>query len=138
YQNYVMRVLQSFIIHVGKPFSRKHKRVAKITVSDEAEVRNQIAAFIKGRLSVEYPELTKLVEIEKEISVQKGKRRVIKLGKMDIAISNKVGIEIKVLRSLSELDRLWGQVEKYGEYFEHIIVVLVIPESKVQLRQCET
>lgn len=137
YKNYVMHTLQSFIIHVGKPFSRKHKGIPKITISDEAEVRNQIAAFIKGRLSVEYPELTKLVETEKTILIQTGRRKKEKK-RIDIAISDKVGIEIKVLDKLTEFDRLWGQVAKYGEHFEHIVVVLVIPESKAQLRQSET
>lgn len=45
-------------------------------------------------------------------------------GKIDISVKGrKVGVEIKVLRSISDLDRASGQLDRYANYYDHLILM---------------
>ncbi len=86
------------------------------TVRDEEDFEKQLYQFLRARLGSNV-------------------RRQVPVGdqKIDIAISNEVGIELKIAESRSKLQRLVGQVMDYVDYFDEVIAVVLDVGANVDL-----
>ena|GEM_PF-4509524 len=94
---------------------REFKRIEEpVSARDEADFEKQLLSFLKGKLSEKRPKLLEMLKRQATV----GKYRI------DIAFGSQVGIEIKLPKSTSSLQRLSGQVDVYKDYFKHIIVVI--------------
>ncbi|NJE31169.1 hypothetical protein E3E38_08950 [Thermococcus sp. 18S1] len=78
------------------------------TVRDEEDLEKQLYQFLRARLGSS-------VKRQYPVGDQK----------IDIAIGDSVGIEIKIAESRSRLQRLVGQVLDYVEYFDEVIAVIL-------------
>lgn len=86
------------------------------TVRDEEDFEKQLYQFLKARLG------------------SKVKRQVpVGNQKIDIAIGDKVGIELKIAENRSKLQRLVGQVMDYVDYFDEVIAVVLDVGANVDL-----
>jgi len=86
------------------------------TVRDEEDFEKQLYQFLKARLG------------------SKVKRQVpVGNQKIDIAIGDKVGIELKIAENRSKLQRLVGQVMDYVDHFDEIIAIVLDVGANVDL-----
>ena len=86
------------------------------TVRDEEDFEKQLYQFLRARLGSKV-------------------RRQVPVGdqKIDIAIGNEVGIELKIAESRGKLQRLVGQVMDYVDYFDEVIAVVLDVGANVGL-----
>jgi hypothetical protein len=90
-------------------------RIKKFTSHKTPKTEKDLDNMLVHYLSAFYP------DINTQVAYQNAK--------IDAQISG-VGIEIKFQPSSSELDRLYGQVEKYLKYLEKVIVVIGYEKSR--------
>ncbi len=86
------------------------------TVRDEEDLEKQLYQFLRARLGSN-------VKRQYPVGDQK----------IDIAIGDSVGIEIKIAESRSKLQRLVGQVLDYVEYFDEVIAVILDVGANVDI-----
>lgn len=86
------------------------------TVRDEEDLEKQLYQYLRARLGSQ-------VQRQYPVGDQK----------IDIAIGNRVGIEIKIAESRSRLQRLVGQVLDYVEYFDDVIAVILDVGANVDI-----
>lgn len=86
------------------------------TVRDEEDLEKQLYQFLRARLGSS-------VKRQYPVGDQK----------IDIAIEDSVGIEIKIAESRSKLQRLVGQVLDYVEYFDEVIAVILDVGANVDI-----
>jgi len=90
-------------------------KIRKFVLHKMPKREKELDSMLVHYLSAFYPNITTKLAYEKAtIDAQIGK----------------IGIEIKYQPSASELDRLYGQVEKYLKYLDRIIVVIGYEKSK--------
>ena len=86
------------------------------TVRDEEDFEKQLYQFLRARLGS---------KVRRQVSV--GDQKI------DIAIGNEVGIELKIAESRGKLQRLVGQVMDYVDYFDEVIAVVLDVGANVDL-----
>ena len=86
------------------------------TVRDEEDLEKQLYQFLRARLGSN-------VKRQYQVGDQK----------IDIAVGDSVGIEIKIAESRSKLQRLVGQVLDYVEYFDEVIAVILDVGANVDI-----
>ncbi|CAD5244579.1 hypothetical protein [Thermococcus camini] len=86
------------------------------TVRDEEDLEKQLYQFLRARLGSNV-------------------RRQYQVGdqKIDIAVGDSVGIEIKIAENRSKLQRLVGQVLDYVEHFDEVIAVILDVGANVDI-----
>lgn len=86
------------------------------TVRNEEDLEKQLYQFLRARLGNKV-------------------RRQAPVGdqKIDIAIDNEVGIELKIAESRSKLQQLVGQVVDYMSYFDEVIAVILDVGANVDI-----
>ncbi|USS41469.1 hypothetical protein NF865_04660 [Thermococcus aggregans] len=85
-------------------------------VRDEEDLEKQLYQYLKARLG-------RHVVRQYPVGDQK----------IDIAIGDRIGIEIKIAESRSKLQRLVGQVLDYVEYFDEVIAVILDVGANVDI-----
>ena len=80
---------------------------------NEEELVKQIAQFLIARAKT-------LGRTDIKVDVISS---VARRGKPDLIISDKVGVEVKIIRSVADRDRLRGQLERYRKDFPYIIAI---------------
>lgn len=88
------------------------------TVRDEEDLEKQLYQFLRARLGS---------NVKRQYQVEDQK--------IDIAVGDSVGIEIKIAENRSKLQRLVGQILDYVEHFDEVIAVVLDIGANVDLER---
>ena len=91
------------------------RKIKRFQLPSKPKREKQLENMLISYLRAYYPDMVTQLTYER--------------ARIDAKIGN-VGIEIKLQPSSSDFDRLYGQLEKYLKYLEHVIVVIGSERSK--------